>query len=215
MVDERYEWLFSGKRLIVSQNTTLLVKLAILAVKRAIEYGIKPAIVDESGYLVRYLPLELLDEISLFTDVSSACNSDYVVLLLSRLTRRLETCRSRTVLVFSRPSQYYLSGYSKIYVSKIAASNEVIARLPEDGVVVRFTITNDKIVAVSGPPGIYGRAYEVLRNAMSDYGEISLRDAVRILMIELGVDKTKAKNILSWLAKCAYIRVVKGKLSLV
>lgn len=209
------ERLFNGKLLIISRNTNALVKLASLAIERAVKRGIRPAVVDETGYLVRYIPFELLDKISLFNEATEACSSNYAVIFQPRYMKKLETCMSPTVLVFSKPTQYHLDGYLNVYVSKPSSGNQFIARLPFEGIVMRFTISDGEIVPLTSPPGIYGKAYDVLQRAMSDYGELNVKDAVRAIVVELGVDKTGARRILLWLARNAYIRVVKGRLSLV
>ncbi len=62
--------------------------------------------------------------------------------------------------------------------------------------------------------GILGEAYNTLREAVMEYGELTVKDAVFLLVKELGIDKEKARKILSKLGEKKYIRARKGILEL-
>lgn len=210
-----FNQLFSGKRVFVSHSIGVLVKLAVEAVKRYVKLGAKPTIVDETGFLLRYIPLELLDRVVVSTNIAEACSEDTAILFEPTYMKRLELCAAPNVLVFSKPKSYYPSRYLRVYITRASTTGHYIARCPLEGLVMRFTISDEGIAIVEGPPGVYGKAYETLKRAMSDYGELNVKDAVRVLVVELGVEKTRARQILLWLARNSYVKVVKGKLSLV
>lgn len=69
---------------------------------------------------------------------------------------------------------------------------------------------NLEIKPVESPPGIKGEALEILRNAVIDYGEITVKDAVIILAHELGIDKAEARKIVLDLARKRYVRIEHG-----
>jgi len=69
---------------------------------------------------------------------------------------------------------------------------------------------NLEIKPVESPAGIKGEALEILRNAVIDYGEITVKDAVIILAHELGIGKAEARKIIIDLARKRYVRIEHG-----
>lgn len=123
---------------------------------------------------------------------------------------------NKNVLVTLTPGNYRFripKYYSKIYLNKI--SEDVFTlQLPNTMEKYRFRILNNKVEYVEKPIGIYGKAYVIIRDAVIEYGELSIRDAVNIIVKELGVTKDNARKILSKLVVDKYIRVENGFISI-
>lgn len=58
------------------------------------------------------------------------------------------------------------------------------------------------------------RAYSIIVDSMSEYGEISVKDALNILAASLGITKEKARETIGELIQHKKIKVVKGKIEL-
>lgn len=206
--------LFKGRKIYVSRNTSVLVKLAIEALRTLADKG--PALVDGEGLVARYMPLELLDKVQLKESLEEACReSNILVAFNPKHTRALGTCMASTVLVFS--SRYAVrvpADYQKYYVSRAGTTRHIVLRSSSGGLPLRLVFAESGLKVVEKPPGIYGKAYDLLKQAMIDYGEVTVKDAVRILTLELGVSTNRAREVLLWLTRNMYLRVVKGKLSL-
>ncbi|MEM4535071.1 MAG: hypothetical protein QXP67_01805 [Desulfurococcaceae archaeon] len=203
-----------GKKLFVSSHAGLLVKLAILMIKSIVLKGVKPAIMDEQGLLLRYIPLDLLGSLQLVLSTQEACKNHYLIVFEPRLTGFLKTCQAPNILVFTKPRGLYPAGFVKVFLKRVASTNHYLLRSPEMGLAVRVELTEHGITIAEKPKGVYGEAYEILKNAMSNYGEITVKDAVRVISLELNLDKLKARQVLQWLTRNGYLRVVKGRLSL-
>lgn len=75
----------------------------------------------------------------------------------------------------------------------------------------RVRITNKGVELVSGmPKGIIGRALEEIMKAIAEYGPITHKDAVYVLMGSLGIDKRHAQYVLRELVSKRYVRVEDG-----
>lgn len=207
--------LIKGRRIFVSHHIGVLIKLAVFVVKNLVQESTRPVILDEQGVLLRYLPLELLDSIQVAANTSEACKGDYLVVFEPKSMRHLEPCIASNILVFTKPRSFYPARYSKVYIKRIGSTGQYLVKSPETGISARIELAENKVILIEKPPGIYGKAYEVLKNAMSDYGELTVKDAIRIISLELNIDRLKARHVFLWLARNSYVRVVRGKLSLV
>lgn len=103
------------------------------------------------------------------------------------------------------PRYYYRATISR-------AGEEYIARIR--GREIRFRIIGGDIVVEPVLSPELRKAYTLLRNAMMEYGELTVRDAVFILSRELGCTKEEARKILGRLAEKKYLRITKGLINI-
>ncbi len=209
-------WHTLGERaIIIFKSVNTLIKLASIVISKLLNKESRVCTVLCRPELARYLPPELLDKVEV-VDVDTACRDcTYIILLGAEYFNRiLRTCSSKYIYVFTCRSRIRAPReFTRIYVKSITGGEYVLIA-PTRGVYTRFSISNNDIVVFRDPSGIYGKALETLKNAMSSYGELTVKDAVRILIHELRVERTYARKVIEWLARHGYIKVVKGRLSL-
>lgn len=102
--------------------------------------------------------------------------------------------------------------YRKAYLKKI---HEDLYQLTMGNESFRIVIRNGRIQEKVAPPGRLGEAYEILKEAMLEYGELTAKDATIILEKEMDITRDEARKILSDLLLKKYIRIVHGKINLV
>ena len=103
------------------------------------------------------------------------------------------------------PRYYYKASISR-------AGEEYIARIR--GEEIRFRIIGGDIVVEPALSPELREAYTLLRNAMMEYGELTVRDAVFILSRELGYTKDEARKILGRLTEKKYLRITRGLINI-
>ncbi len=214
MSSELFWQVLGNRSIIVSTSANTLVRLANVVISMLTHNGVKVCIVAETTQLARYLSLEVLNKVE-FTDPETACKEcTCTVFLEVTQPKLLRICKSKNIYVFTtKPKSPRTPGYTRIYVKSIT-SGEYSLIEPKTGVYMRFTFREGDIVFQEQLSGIYKKALEVLMNSMSVYGEISIKDAIRIMVHELGVERGYARRILEWLMRHRYIRVVKGKITI-
>jgi hypothetical protein len=214
-VSEVLQRISSGRVVVSSRSVNALAKLSALVLREWIKRGASPVVVDNSGVLARYLPLDVLGSVEFSTNLEEACAGGKHVLVYGFAgLRLLEKCAAKNIVVFTAPRSYYPKGYLVVYFSRVSSTlSEYVFKIPQEGLSIRVRL-GEELRVVEKPPGTYGRAYEVLKSAMSDYGELTVKDAVRLISLELGVDKQRARNILVWLTRRKYFKVARGRLSL-
>jgi len=208
-------WQVLGNRsIIVSTSINTLIRLANVVISKLIHSGEQVCIVAETTQLARYLSPEVLNKVE-FSDPETACREcAHIVFLEVIQSKLLRTCKSENIYVFTAKSRTPRTpGYTRVYVKSIT-SGEYSLIEPKTGIYVRFTFREGDLVFQEQLSGLYKIALEALMNSMSTYGEISIKDATRIIVHDLGVEKGYARRILEWLARHRYIRVVKGKITI-
>lgn len=75
---------------------------------------------------------------------------------------------------------------------------------------IRLVVSPSGVRPASAPGRLYEKALRVLREALIDYGELRVRDAVDVLSHELGVGRRDARRVLAVLVDKGYIRVESG-----
>lgn len=104
-----------------------------------------------------------------------------------RLPKLLHARIARLVKVNGEYILYY--GYSRIRLRILTSGVEVLESIPK---------------------GIIGKAMEELMKALTEYGPITHKDAVYVLMGSLGIDKKQAQYLLRELVIKRYIRIEGG-----
>ena len=97
----------------------------------------------------------------------------------------------------------------------VAPGGDLVARLGR-GPGARVRITPYGVDEAPPPPGErrLRAVRDALLDAMVEYGSLTVRDAVNIIMAREGVDRARAREILGELAERGLIRVRKGLLEL-
>lgn len=121
---------------------------------------------------------------------------------------------TRNILVTTTPGSGLKipRNYRRAYLKKI---HENLYQLVVGNESFRIVIGSGRIQEKPAPPGSLGKAYNVLREAMLEYGELTVRDAIIILEKEMDITRSEARKILSDLLLKKYIKVVHGKINLV
>lgn len=215
--EEIVELLLSGRNLVVSRSLNSLLKLVYSLVAEISRTSRNVVIVDERGYVARYLPQDFPGDVVLTLSLEDACREEHntVLVVAPRNLSALVKCKSRNLVVFSRASRDQgLKGFTRFYLRKVPGVNEYLLECFDRGVTTRVGLEPGGLTVIESPPGIQGLAYEALKNALSAFGELTVKDAVLVLSKELGLDKKKARAVLVALAKRSYIRVYKGRVGL-
>lgn len=216
-IEEVLEELVRGRNVIFSHSANTLIKIASLVSKFLLDKGVNIVIMDEKGHASRYIPIELLDKVTITNDMEEACGikTGLLIVLANKSFYKLRNCASENILILTKPTNVFKSmEYTKYYITPIPGSKEYVLKSHDRALYTRLKLDSGYIGILEAPPGIYGKAYEVLINSLSMYGEITMKDATTVISKELGLDKKHARNILIKLARRRYIRVVKGKISL-
>lgn len=169
-------------------------------------------IFDEGGLLAK---TGLIDSLSSRVLVSSNLSvippQDYGLIYLepSMAPPRLD---NRDVLITLAPRSYKFKlprGFDKLYLRRV---EDYVYMLTLGSTMERYRlrITARGVELLERPVGLYGRAYELVRSAIMEYGELSVRDAVGLIARELGVSAEQARRILSKLVSDKYVRVSRG-----
>lgn len=211
------EQVLREKSAILSYSLNAMLKFAFTLVSTALERNLSVSVVDERGYFERYAPLELVERIVITNNLENACdntNTLVIVFAPKRLCGLLR-CRAMNVVIFTR---YFgvrgLGDYIKYYLKRVPGTDEYMLICYEKNIHVRISLELSGVKVVGPLPGIYGKTYEVLKNALLTYGEMRVKDAILVVSKELGVDKKHARLIVVALARRGYLKVVKGKMTL-
>jgi len=78
----------------------------------------------------------------------------------------------------------------------------------------RFRVKDHEIILIEKPLGVYGEALKLIEDAVIEYGELTIKDAVNMLMNQLGLDKNSARKIIGKLVYDKHIVVKKGRITL-
>ncbi|MCC6010996.1 MAG: hypothetical protein LM556_01180 [Desulfurococcaceae archaeon] len=208
-------WETIGKKAIItSRSVNTLVKLVNIVISKLSTSNKRVCLVLGRPELARYLASEVIERVEV-VNLESACRScTYTIVLELGYYKSLANCSSEYIYVFTqRGAKFTPRGFTKIYVKSITMG-EYLLIAPNTGVYARFTIRGNDLIFTEHPAGIYGKALEALRSAMATYGELTIKDSVRVLVHELRVEKAYARRIIEWLASRRYIRVIKGRITM-
>ncbi|MCC6053346.1 MAG: hypothetical protein LM569_04025 [Desulfurococcaceae archaeon] len=208
-------WEAAGKRaVIVSRSVNTLVKLVNVVISEISTTSTSVCLVLGRPELARYLASGLIERVKVL-DLESSCSScTHTVVLEPGLLKSLTNCKSEYIYVFTqRGEKYTPRGFTRLHVKR-ATTGEYLLVAPSRGIYARFTIRGNELVFTEHPFGIYSRALDTIKNAMATYGELTIRDSIRVLVHELGVEKAYARRIIEWLVSRGYIRIVKGKITM-
>lgn len=212
--------ILNSRSIVISKDVNALLKLGFTLARIALERSLFVTIVDERGIASRYIPIELLDKVRLNPLLSDTCRerieSGIVIAILPRNIRILKFCGLNRLIVLSRFLRLAdIPGYTKFYLSRIRGQPVFLLRSFDKGLIARVKFTSDYKISIDYPTGDLGKAYELLKNYLATYGEITIRDAVIAISKELGVDKKKARLIVVDLTKRGYIIIHKKKIELI
>ncbi len=204
------EYLGTGRKTIISHymNAKLLLIIHI------IRYWKNHIIVyDPYNYLSKHLDM-LPDNILLSNNIGEKPLPRHNIVYIEppRFPWRIF---NENIVVTLTPGNYRYripSYYDKIYLKKIS-NNTYELSLRNIHERYRFVIQDHRLLFIEKPSGFLGKAYRVIEEALLEYGELSVKDTVSILVYELGIDKKKAREILSKLIENKYIRVEKGRIT--
>jgi len=208
LLEEVLEKLLRGRRALISHYLVAKLVLVVEAVNRV--EGV--VVVDPNGFLEKTGVINRVKDAVLITNTATGIPRDKTLVLIEP-SFPLTGLHNKNILATLTPGNYKLrlpSYYERVYVNKLG-ENIYELFFKETSERFRFRITGGAVVFEDKPSGIAGRAYEVLRNALVEYGEIRARDAVNIISHELGVDKNTARSLLYKLVSEKYARVVKGR----
>jgi hypothetical protein len=207
--------LVHGQVVFASRNVNALIKLGILVIKNLLRRSLQVVVLDEKGLLSRFAPIELFDKVVFVKSLNEMCaQSVALVVIAPSSLKRSYKCYSRvTVLLLKNPTRS-LRGFKQYYLQRVPGTSDYILK-PIGGVgAFRVRFTESGIEEVPGPEGVLGRAYIIIKESLFTYGEMTVKDAIRIISKELGLDKAEARKVLLNLARKRYIVVVSGRITL-
>lgn len=91
---------------------------------------------------------------------------------------------------------------------KKAYKNEYI--LSASSVKLRIVISPSYIGLAHGPTGILGEILNLLRRSIVDYGSLTIGDAIDVISYNLGIKKSRARELLGELIERKYVTVENG-----
>ncbi|MEM4718299.1 MAG: hypothetical protein QXE81_06045 [Desulfurococcaceae archaeon] len=211
--------LLYSKSVIVSRDVNALLKLGYTLTRLALKANLKVTIVDERGVASRYIPFELLDKVRINNQLSDTCRGveeqEVRIVILPGNTKILKHCRSGRVIVLVNSLRLVETpGYTKFYLTRIRGQPVFYLRSPDKGINTRMRFMDDYSIVVVSPTGDLGRAYELIKNYLATYGEITVKDAIVAISKELSLDKKKARSLIVDLGRRGYIRIHKKRIEL-
>lgn len=209
-MEELLDHILSGSALIISRSANLKIALARNLIIAASRRSMRVHVIDPGGVLAKYVE-DLLASGLFDTEIKCEGELDYVILYEPRGAVRPLPCLT-TAFITPGAKVRVARGFRKIYARPISGGvyelrdliNNIRWRIKQEGFALK--------PAELDP--FHKRALDVLIESMSLYGEMTVKDAVRALVAELGVTKEEARRILIRLARSKYIAVRKGKLNI-
>lgn len=202
--------ILSESSLVISRNANLKIALARNLIIAASEQGMRVHVIDPGGALIKFVD-DLLAAGLFDTEMRCEGELDYIILYEPRGAVRPLQCIT-TAFITPGGSARIARGFRKIYARPIAAGIYEL-RDPVNNEKWRIKREGFKVEPISLDP-FHKRALDVLIESMALYGEITVKDAVRALMAELGITKEEARRAVVRLARLRYIAVRKGKLNI-
>ena len=199
------EELLEGKWIIECHEAWLKAAITISLAKRLAGKNEALPVIDYLGILYR-IEASLPENIVLLTHPVQ--DIDRLVIIEPRTIKTYHILPENTVILTSpRTIRRLPRDWFKAKIKRVTGHEYIIQGDINERIVL---LNNLEIKTVEAPPGIKGEALEILRNAIIDYGELTIKDATIILAHELGINKGEAREILVELARKRYIRVEHG-----
>ncbi len=129
--------------------------------------------------------------------------------LLASLVKHLRYCRNVIVYV-TPPIKLKLYNWSKARLKRVYGKEFLL--ITSRGSRLRLVIDVNYIGVVESPQGILGRALNILRKGIVEYGELTLRDAIDLISYNLGISRNEARKILGLLIQKKYVEKQKKNL---
>jgi hypothetical protein len=207
--------LVRGQVAFASRNINALIKLGILVIKNLLKRNLRVVVLDEKSLLSRFAPVEFFDKVAFVKSLDEiSAQSEALVVVAPGSLKRYYKCDSKvTVLLLKSPARS-LRGFKQYYLQRIPGTSDYILKPIGEVGAFRVRLTESGVEEVPGPEGVLGRAYTIIKESLFTYGEITVKDAVRIISKELGLDKAEARKVLLNLARKRYIAVVSGRITL-
>lgn len=199
------EELLEGKWIIECHEAWLKAAITVHLARHLAKKNETLPVIDCPGILYR-IEANLPENIVLLTQPIQDIHR--LVIIEPRTIKTYHILPENTVILTSPRTIRRLPRYWFRAKTKRVAGNEYIIQGDINERIM--LLDNLEIKTVEAPPGIKGEALEILRNAIIDYGELTIKDATMILAHELGIDKGEARKILVELARKRYIRVEHG-----
>lgn len=118
------------------------------------------------------------------------------------------------ILVFTTPGSPIRIPrfFAKMFIDRIDERTYIMRM--QGGRTLRILVNPEGLRFIDKPEGAYGRAYDLVTGLMAEHGEVTVKDAVRAISLELGVSREAARRILYRLVEERYLRIVRGRISL-
>lgn len=208
MCDVADKLVAAGKAVVYSDSSSFKLALA-RTIAECFSNERKVFIVDYSGSYLRYLDDLYGRENILFNEI---CGSSSDILVLFDPPETIGGTPCSTIVLTTRGKRVRVRGLTKAIVREIQPNlyelkiigSEWKIRLRREGLVLRPVNVNP----------VHDSALRLLTEAMSNFGEITVRDAVNILVANMGLSKGEARRVLAELASRKYISLKKGKIML-
>lgn len=169
----------------------------------------KVFIVDYSGSHSRYLDDLYGRENIVFNEL---CGSSSDILVLIDPPEPIANTPCPTIVLATRGMRVKARGFTRA-IAKEIQSNLYELQVINSGWNIRLRREGLTLSPVDMNP-LHETALRLLTEAMSNFGEITARDAVNILVVNMGLSKNEARRVLVELASRKYISLRKGKITL-
>ncbi len=199
------EELLEGKWIIECHEAWLKAAITIHLARHLVEKNETLPVIDYPGILYR-IEASLPENIVLLTQ---PIQDTYRLVMIEPRTIKTYPVLPENTVILTRPRtiRRFPRDWCRAKIKRVTGHEYIIQGDINERIVL---LNNLEIKTVEAPPGIKGEALEILRNAIIDYGEITVKDATIILAHELGIDKGEARKILVELARKRYVRVEHG-----
>ncbi len=202
------EYLSTGRKALISHylNPKLILVLHVIKSSDG-----PVLVIDENKYLVNTGLIEYVQDnalVSIDKGTRIPRNHRLVLIEPKKFPWRIF---NKNILITLTPRNYRFkipSFYGRIYLNRIGDHGYELF-IKDTMEKYRFNLNGLEIVFEDKPHGVLGRAYEVLKKAFIEYGELYVRDAVSIISRELGVSRDNARELLSKLVINKYVRIEK------
>jgi len=202
------EYLVKNRKLLISHYVNIKLRI-VIDIVNSIEN--RYVIVDSRNLLVKTNLLEDLRKDTVLVTDKIPVETGFTVIVLEPTSLK-NVYIHENILVTTSPLYkriQYLKLFKPVYVTRIYG-NLYEVFIKENMEKYRLRLVKDKLVYEDKPPGLTGRAYDIVRNAILEYGELTVKDVVNMLIRELGVSKIEARRILYRLVAERYLKIVKN-----
>lgn len=216
--EEILDELSSGRNAIFSSNLNVLLRLCFALTRRLINNNNSVVIVDERRVTSRYIPLDLADKVLMTSSLVEACSAgsgSTIIVVLPKNIKEIVSCKAKNIVLLTRSSRLVdRLGFARFYLKQTPVMGEYVLRSSDKNIYVRIRFTGEYPSVVIGPAGLTGRIYMIIQDLLVTYGEITVKDVVNAVSIELGLNRKQVREQVLRLAKMGYIRIRRKKIEL-